>query len=371
MKKKLAIIGASTGQYPLCQKASELGIETFCFAWEKGAVCKDIVDHFYPISIFDMDRIVEVCKSVGVDGVVSNASDITAEVTSYVAEKLHLVGTPYQVLKSLRDKFYVRTLTEPIKGLASLRYYRFDGQDRQIYPCVVKPCEGSGKKGVFFVRGKSDFEIAIKYASEDNASGIIVEEFIDGKELSVESISSHGKHWVIQITEKVSSSAPHFVELSHHQPADITVELRRKIEQVIPELLTAIGYTDGASHIEIKYRGNELYLIEANLRGGGGEISNKLVFMSSGIDYLKCIIDVALNQFVEPLRINEPSFAGIYFLTKQTSNLLTFFANAEGNDWLVEKKIHSTELMESHSNYERNGYLIYNANHKVIPNLDC
>ncbi|WP_154648177.1 hypothetical protein [Prevotella amnii] len=46
---KLAVIGASIGQYPLCLKARELGVETFCFAWEKGAICKDIVDHFYPI----------------------------------------------------------------------------------------------------------------------------------------------------------------------------------------------------------------------------------------------------------------------------------------------------------------------------------
>ena len=75
MRKKLAIIGASTGQYPLCLKAKELDIETFCFAWEQGAVCKEVVDHFYPISIFEMDRIAEICMINHVDGVISNASD--------------------------------------------------------------------------------------------------------------------------------------------------------------------------------------------------------------------------------------------------------------------------------------------------------
>ena len=93
---KLAIIGASTGQYPLCLKAREMGLETFCFAWEKGAVCKTVVDHFYPISIFEKDQIVEICKREKIEGVISNASDLTAEVSAYVADKLNLNGTPYK-----------------------------------------------------------------------------------------------------------------------------------------------------------------------------------------------------------------------------------------------------------------------------------
>lgn len=369
MKKKLAIIGASSGQYPLCLKAKELGLDTFCFAWEKGAVCKEIVNHFYPISIFEMDRIVDVCQSLRIDGVVSNASDSTADVVAYIAEQLHLNGTPYSILAALHDKYYVRSLAQSIDGLESPRNYKYQGIDMHLYPCVVKPCQGRGKKGVCFARNEFDFESAISYASEENDSGIIVEEFIEGKELSIESISFQGRHYVIQITDKDSSSAPHFVELGHHQPAAISASIKQKIERVIPELLTVIGYTNGASHIEVKYNGDDLYLIEANLRGGGDEISNKLVYMSSGIDYLKCIIDVALNQFVEPQRIDEPCYAGIYYLTEQTSNLLPFFENADGKDWLVEKDIYSTDLQESHSNYERNGFLIYRSNHKVLPNL--
>lgn len=370
MKQKLAIIGASTGQYPICMKARELGIETFCFAWEKGAVCRDIVDHFYPISISDMDRIVEVCKSIGIEGVVSNASDRTADVVSYVAEKLHLNGTSYRTIMSLHDKYFVRLLTKSIEGLGSPRNYKYEGKDLHIYPCVVKPCTGKAKKGVSFARDESEFEAAINYASLENDSGIIVEEYIEGKELSIESISFHGKHTVIQVTDKDSSLAPHFVELGHHQPAEISDNLRHKIEDVIPRLLSAMSYSDGASHIEVKYKGNELYLIEANLRGGGDDISNKLVYMSSGIDYLKCMIDVALNQFVKPVKNAKGGYAGIYYLTEQTSHLLPFFERASGKDWLVEKEIYSTDLKESHSNYERNGFLLYYSDHKVKPSIE-
>lgn len=362
---KLAIIGAALGQLPVCLKAKELGIETHCFAWPEGAVCKDVVDFFYPISILEKDAIVESCKNLGVDGVVSNASERTAEIVAYVSEKLNLNGTPFGVLEKLHDKFYVRQLSERVNGLSKPHFYKYAGLDQGIYPCVVKPCEGSSKAGVSFVNNAKEFADAIQYAQNSANGDIIVEEFIKGKELSVESISYKGFHQVIQITDKDSSDAPHFVELGHHQPAAISEEIREKINIIIPNLLCEIGYTNGASHIEVKYYGDEIYLIEVNLRGGGDDISNKLVQMSSGYDYLRCMIEVALGVYNGPVRVAEPAFAGIYYLCKQTENYLPFFEQAKNKEWYVEGEIRSRNLKESHSNYERDGYLIYKSNKKI------
>ena len=369
MKYKVAIIGASTGQLPICQKANELGYETHCFAYDRGAVCKEFVYEFHPISILDKDAIVEKCKNIKIDAVVSNASDLTAEVASYVAEQLGLVCTPYSILMSLHDKHFVRSITNEIGGLATPEFYLYEGVDYGLYPCVVKPCEGAGKKGVSFVHNKEEFQKAIQYALNDYDGNIIVEEYISGKEISVESISYKGQHYIVQITDKDSSSAPHFVELGHHQPARISEVLRNKINQVIPEILNAMKYTNGASHIELKYSDSSLFLIEANLRGGGDYISNVLVQYSTGVDYLKCMIDVALGIFEFPGQTNAMSYSGVYFLCKQTEYLLPFFEYAKDKDWLVESSIYSKELELSHTNYERNGYLIYKANCKIEPNM--
>ncbi len=365
MRKKLAIIGASTGQLPLCLKAKELGIETYCFAWEKDAVCKSIVDQFYPISILEKEKISEICQDIHVNGVVSNASDITSEIAAYVAEANGLNTTPYLHLIQLRDKHLVRNLCKKIEGLSTPNYYKYEGVDQKIYPCVIKPCVGAAKKGVSFVKNACDFKDALKYAEASDGNGIEIEEYISGKEISVESISFHGGHTVIQITDKDSSGAPHFVELGHHQPAVLPSEIKNNILKVIPQILSAIGYTNGASHIEMKYNGKGLYLIEANLRGGGDEISNRLTAMSTGLDYLRCMIEVALNEFVSPVRVGTPAFAGIYYLCKQTSTLLSAFLSAKNKPWCVEEDISSTDLKESHSNYERNGYLIYKSDHKI------
>lgn len=366
-KQKIAIIGAATGQLPLCLKAKEMDLETFCFAYEKGAICKDVVDHFYPISIFEMDRIVELCKEIEIDGVVSNASDATAEVVAYVSEKLNLPGTSYDSLLKVRDKYVVRSMTNKIDGLKCPSFYKYENMDQGIYPCVVKPCKGGAKKGVSFVASKAEFNQALEYASSDNTGDIIVEEYIVGKELSVECLSSNGKHYIIQITDKDSSAAPHFVELGHHQPAELSESVHKKIHKVIPELLAAIGYDNGASHIEVKYNGEDVFLIEANLRGGGDNISNKLVYMSSGIDYLRCMIEVALGNFKGVIQTAPQRYAGIYYLCKQTERYLSFFELVKSEKWIVEKEIYSTDLQESHSNYERNGYIMYCSDHKIKP----
>ena len=131
---KLAIIGASTGQLPLCIKAREMGIETFCFAWEKGAICKDYVDHFFPISITEKDDIVDICRNVGVDGVVSNASDILAEVVAYISEKLQLQGNRFEVIQTIKNKYKTRNLSKKVPGLKNIRYVLYDGQNPNIYP---------------------------------------------------------------------------------------------------------------------------------------------------------------------------------------------------------------------------------------------
>ena len=365
MQKKIAIIGASIGQKELCLKARELGLYSICFAWPKGAICRELVDKFYPISIMEMDRIVEICKSENVDGVVTNASDLPAEVTAYVSEKLGSVGNPYHVVKQIEDKFFCREATKNIKGLSIVKHYIYNDEPPQFLPCVIKPECGGGKTGVSFAKDEISFERAIKYAQSVSKAPILVEQYIAGREVSVEGISYMGKHYVVQITDKDNSGAPHFVELAHHQPSSLPLEICQRIKNVVAEILTKVGFVNGSSHTELKVtEAGEIYLIEVNPRGGGDHISNKLVSLSTDFDYVRSMIDVALNQFKIP-QIHDVSYSGIYFLCKQTESLLPFFKMEESVDWIVERNVDSFELIDSLGNSTRNGYLIYRSNHKI------
>lgn len=365
MKTRLAIIGASTGQLPLCLKAREMGLETYCFAWPDGAVCKDYVDHFIPISILEMDEIVRRCKNDGVEGVVSNASEMTAAVAAYVAEKLGKNTTPYDKLRKIQDKSYVRNQTNKLSVVSPVNYAvgKIDDVFSAIRkPFVLKPIKGASKIGVNFIDERHDVvEIPDNLRNKD----FLAEEYIEGKEYSVESLSYHGCHQVVQITEKISSGPPHFVELEHHQPAQLPQSCIGKIECAISEILTAIEYTEGASHTEIKIdEKGEIHLIEVNPRGGGDMISNKLIELSTDFDYIKNLIAVSIGSY-EKAKPHNIAYAGIYFLTALTSRLMPYFRGPM-EMWMIERKLIREELTQSRSNYDHDGYIIYKSDKKII-----
>ncbi len=364
---RLAIIGASSGQLPICLKANEMGLETYCFAWPNGAVCKDVVDHFIPISIMEMEKIVNICKINGIDGVVSNASEITAQVVAFVSERLGLNGVPYQVLLNIQDKNWVREKTKQVKGLSKIKYKTITLskiQNESHFPFVAKPIHGSAKKGVYFI--ESDTQLQDLRISEDLRNSVyLIEEFVLGHEVSVESISFHGKHQVIQITDKLSTGAPHFVELGHLQPSNLQGPTQDAIRQIVPLILETIGFTNGASHIELKIdESGRIYLIEVNPRGGGDMISNELVTLSTDCDYIKAMIDVALNRYSFKVTHNT-SHVGVYFLCKQTEHLLNYFQNRGEYPFIISAEYNGKALVDSTSNYDRNGYILIHDNHRI------
>lgn len=364
---KLAIIGASTGQLPLVLKAKEAGHEVLCFAWEKGAICKDYADKFFPISIFEKEKISEVCKREQVDGVVSTGSDPTAEIASFVATDLGLHGINYNNFHRIKDKSEVRELTHGIPQLSEVRSELYHEGMEIIFPCIVKPTTGSSKKGVAFAKDKEELGKALAYTTADPSSVVLIEQFVEGREISVESISFEGKHHVIQITDKENDGAPHFVELSHHQPADIDESIREKIRQVVPQILNRVGIDNSATHVEMKIdNSGNLYLIEVNPRGGSDHIASLLEY-STGFDFLKGMIDVALGIFKAP-NIVHKSYAGIYFLCKQRENRLKYFL--EKQPWEIERGDFdpSAGLTYATDNYTRNGYIIYKSDKKIIIN---
>ena len=75
-------------QRPLVEKCKELGVYSICFAWEDGAVCKDLCDKFYPISTIDKEEILKVCQEEKIDGITTIASDVATLTVNYVAEQM-------------------------------------------------------------------------------------------------------------------------------------------------------------------------------------------------------------------------------------------------------------------------------------------
>lgn len=377
INKKLAVIGASYLQQPLVEKAKEMGLEVHCFAWEDGAVCKDIADHFYPISIIEKEEILNICLKVGINGICTIASDVAAPTVAFVAEKMGLVGNSYESAVRANNKYLMRESFSkadvpcPKYMVATPNTLNtpavLDGLRDFQYPIIIKPSDRSGSLGVSKICTPGEYYPAIKQAMKVSfRHEAMIEEFIDGREISVEFISYQGHHYPLQITDKVTTGAPHFVELEHHQPSSLSKDMYETIYSITEKALNALGITNGASHSEYKITPKgRIAIMEIGARMGGDFIGSDLVRLSNGYDFLKGVIEVALGEFKEPKKTIS-MHSGVYFLCKETERIKPILESWQNNPVFVKGEITDNELRNVTCSADRNGYVIYQADKRII-----
>ena len=367
--KTLAIIGASYLQRPLVEKAKELGLRTICFSWEDGAVCKDICDVFYPISITEKEQILEVCRREKIDGVCTIASDVAAPTVAYIAEQMDLRGNSYEAAVRANNKYKMRQAF--MKAGVPCPKFTCLGQDDAVdtnqlreegfrLPLIVKPSDRSGSLGVAKIVDWFQLQAAVDRARQVSfRHEAMIEEFIEGREISVEFISFMNTHYPLQITDKVTTEAPHFVELAHHQPSTLTPEQYDEIYGITASALDALGLMNGASHSEYKItKDGRIAVMEIGGRMGGDFIGSDLVQLSTGYDFLRGVIDVSLDQFRPPV-LAEQHYAGVYFLTADTPRVKYYIDHQEDYPEIVMAEQTDTELRHVQYSAQRSGYLIY------------
>ena len=364
--KKLAIIGGSYLQLPIVKKAKEMDVEVHCFSWRDGAVCADVADYFYPISIIEKDEILKKCQEIGIDGITTIASDIAVITVNYVASRMGLRSNPdeYSVVTTnkyrMRQCFINEGVPSPMFALVdNTNHYQITGFK---FPVIVKPTDRSGSRGVEKVLDPCQLEAAIERAqAESFEHKAIIEEFVTGREISVESISNEGNHYILQITDKVTTGAPFFVELEHHQPSSLSEDIKEKVRQIVLHALDALHIEYGASHSELKIdEDGGIRVIEIGARMGGDFIGSNLVQLSTGYDFLKGVIEVALGSFHKPI-ITEHNYSGVYFLSEETKRLKPIIESWHNYPEIIDAEITDSELRRIECSGDRSGYLIYKS----------
>ncbi len=367
----LGVIGASYLQRPLVLTAKELGHRVICFAWAEGAVCAEIADKFYPISIVEKEKILEICREERIDGICTIASDTASPTVAYVAERMGLPGNSYVASMKANDKFLMREAFSRA-GIKCPKYLRINCVEDALsgvwsFPVIVKPCDRSGSLGVAKAMTADELadgaQKALAFSFKHQA---IVEEYIEGREVSVEFISHRGHHYPLTVTDKVTTGSPHFVELEHHQPANLSQDVYDRLYATTKQALDALGITDGASHTEFRITENdEIFIIELGARMGGDFIGSDLVRLSTGYDFVKGVIQVALGEFTIP-EFSKRRCSGVYFLCKETERLLPVFNGVTRPPFIFEMEKTGNELKEVTCSADRSGYLVYQADKRIV-----
>lgn len=368
-KPKIAIIGASYLQLPLVLKANELGYETFCFAYLEGAVCKDHCTAFYDISIVEKEAILSVCTELKIDAILTISSDLAVPTVNYVGNKLGLVCNPTASTEITTDKFQMKKAFAS-NGICSAQFIQCNSHTdlsavkNLRYPLIVKPVDRSGSIGVTKVEHESLLVAAFdKALSNSLKKEVIVEEFITGTEVSVETISSNNVHSILAITDKVTTGAPHFVELEHHQPSLLSSTLQQSIRTLVISALNALKIQVGASHAELIISNDgTIYVNEVGARMGGDFIGSDLVQLSTGFDYLKAVLHLSLGIPVA-IETEMRGHAGVIF--EHSENIHAFERISEQEEFVVRLEKNKTSGKTLEKSSDRGNYLIYRNEKRI------
>ncbi len=294
----------------------------------------------------DLGMVLDVAErahsALAFDAVVTGC-DYYLETAAHLAAHLGLAGPDPDSVARLRRKDLLRQgMAEA--GLASPAFAVVDSWDAaaaaadQIgFPLVVKPVDLCAGMLVRLVRDHGELATAWaavrsvqRNARQQERVGVaLLEEFLEGPEVSVETVTFEGRTTVIGLTDKSLSPPPVFVETGHMFPADIDDELAKAAAELTVQTLHAFGYRHGVAHTEVKLTPAGPRLVEVNLRPAGNWIT-ELVRRVTGVDLVCVLVEMALG--VEPnlsWRETGVASAAIGFVLPVTPGLVVAVGGAE------------------------------------------
>lgn len=304
--KKLMILGASILQVPAIRKAKDMGLYVIAVDMDKHAVGFAYADEALVISTIDIDSVLKAAREREIDGIMTLASDMPMRTVAAVSKAMGVAGIDEDTAIRATNKADMRQCLKdhgvPVPVFYRVRTYEDFERAAASFsgPFIVKPADNSGSRGVTKVENpNAGAAVKRAYASGKQYSrdgDLVVEEFMQGQEVSVETLSLEGTVHVIQITDKRTTGAPHFVEMGHSQPTCLSQEIVDRICCTAVDAVKAIGIQNGPSHTEIIVTQDGPKIVELGARLGGDCITTHLVPLSTGVDMVESCIRIALGE---------------------------------------------------------------------------
>ncbi|MFG2716951.1 acetyl-CoA carboxylase biotin carboxylase subunit family protein [Streptomyces sp. NPDC048416] len=250
--------------------------------------------------------------------------------TARLARRLGLPSSGPEVMEGARNKAVARSLfaRHGVPSAASMTAHSLLeaalAAETIGYPIVLKPAARAASIGVIRVDRVEELPDGFAFAAAGARDGIestkvLVEEYLDGPEVSVECVTHRGHTTAVAVTRKTLGAPPFFEEIAHS--VDAADPLLDQVAPVAAAAIKALGITDGVSHVEMRLVNGRSRLIEVNARIGGDMIGH-LVQLATGVDLACAAADTACGQTPDLARTRH-SAAAIRLLYPNTSGTLT------------------------------------------------
>lgn len=309
MMKKIMVLAAGLLQIDVIEKAKSMGYYVLAVDGNPKAPGFNVADKAICADIVNEDTMLKIARDEHVDGVIHPCSEVSMAVMGRINDELGLSGISREQAICATNKHLMRKAFEKGNAPSPKSILAQDAEDAWSRlqsefdtDAILKPSRNSGSRGIAKVSrnmDKGDFIRAYDEAlSESRDHSVLIEQFIEGPEFSIEMIVWQGEIHVLTVTDKKTTGAPHFVELGHNQPSCFSATDVETLKAAAVAGVRALGVNNCACHAEAKLMNGKAYLMEVGARLGGDFISTELTHLSTGIDMVAAAIDVALG--VEP-----------------------------------------------------------------------
>lgn len=302
--KSILIFGSGLNQLTLIKSAKELGVFSVVIDPIDNSPGKEFADIFYRVDGNDYETTKAIAIKHNVSGIVTSQMEKPMRLMAKLAQELGFIFHSPEVTEKSLDKWLMKKafidnnvpcaagklfLPEQNITLSEIEGLKF--------PLIIKPRAATSSQGVFKLNSIDEIHKYRKITESFSKNGeVIVEEFLDGPEFSVETITYQGKTNIVQVTEKFITPFPTTVEMGHLQPAILNIDEIKNISEVVISAVNAIGIDNSASHAEVKLTGDGANMVEIGARLGGDYISSYLTLHSCGVNMDKAAIQVALGE---------------------------------------------------------------------------
>lgn len=320
--KTIHVLGAGQWQVPTIQLAKSLGYRVLVTDASGERPGYALADERVVMDIADREGTLRIAEQRRIDGIVCDTTDVGVPTMAYVAERLGLPGIGYETALNFTNKYRMREMTSsagvpnpPFRVVRDL-----DGARRAVrdlgLPAVLKPVDNQSSRGVHILREPKQLEPAYADAMQFARSGeMLVEGFLDGVEVTVESFCVDSQVFAVGISDK--DHFPHRPEVATRltYPADFPPEILARIRQVNEMVVQALGMRTGITHAEYMVVQREVYLVEIAARGAGSRVYTHIVPYLAGARVPRAYLEFIAGGNFSVRPDGKPRAANLAFFT--------------------------------------------------------
>ncbi len=314
MKRGLLVVSGGLLQVFALKRARELGIETYLADGSESCVARPYADHFCPMSTKDVEGMEQLAKKLAAEGKIAGVYTQGADVEYTVARAARAAGLPGidpEAALNCNDKIKSRELLSDA-GISRIPFAAVESPDeareaamRVGFPCYVKPADNSASRGMTRLVSAEGIEEAVQEAIDAcfSVKRALIEREISGNEYSVDTVLYKGILYPAGISDRVFQSKERYaVQIGSRTPSLLPAHTQDLMYRRMSAAARAVGITDGAFKGDLVVDdAGEIGIIEVTARTSGGHDSQLRKPLSFGIDLMKCTMDIALGNPLDPL----------------------------------------------------------------------